>query len=259
MEKGLVSIITPAYNSEKFIEKTYESIKNQTYKNWEWLVIDDNSIDGTFEILKRLSKEDSRIRIYRNTTNLKAASSRNKGLDSSSGEYITFIDSDDLWNYKFLEKQMKKMKELSQNLVFSSYSRIDEDNLKNYGDYVVPLKVTLNDLLKTNYMSCLTVLYKKEKFKEIKFNENLKMHEDYVMWLEILKKEKEVYTNQEVLATYRIRKKSVSSNKLDNLKYMLYIFLFVEKLGIFRTIYYIIFYIYFGLKKHNYKNKREII
>lgn len=258
MKKGLVSIITPVYNSEKFIKETYESIFNQTYYNWEWIVIDDNSFDKSLDIINDLSKIDSRIILVRNQENLKAAKSRNKGLNIAKGEYITFIDSDDLWDKFFLEKQLNKMKETEQNVIFSSYRRIDEEGKKSYGNYIVPFKVTINDLLKTNYMSCLTVIYKKNKFKELKFNEELSMHEDYVMWLQILKKEKELYTNQEVLATYRIRKNSVSSNKFDNLKYMFYIFLFIEKLGVLKTIYYIIFYIYFGLKKHNYENKRKL-
>lgn len=253
MKKGLVSIITPIFNSEKFIKETYKSILNQTYSSWEWIVIDDNSSDKSLDIVKELSKNDFRIILIKNQENLKAAKSRNKGLNIAKGEYITFIDSDDLWDKFFLEKQLQKMKEFEQNIIFSSYRRVDEEGKESYGEYIVPLKITINDLLKTNHMSCLTVVYKKFFFEELRFNEELKMHEDYVMWLEILKSEKIIYTNQEVLATYRIRKKSVSSNKFKNLKYLIYIYIKVYKFSVFKILYLIICYIYFGIKKHSYK------
>ena len=253
MRQELISIITPMYNSEKFIVETYKSIESQTYSNWEWIVIDDNSSDESVNIIIELMKKDLRIKLIKNSKNLLAAKSRNKGIDSANGVYITFIDSDDLWDKNFLEKQVYKLKEKKQNIIFSSYRRISEDGNKSYGNYIVPSKVCFEDLLKTNYMSCLTVIYKKNKFQNIRFNEKLKMHEDYMMWLELLRLEKEIYTNQEILATYRIRKKSTSSNKLKNLVYMFYLFNKINKISILKTIYFLSYYVYFGLKKHNYK------
>ncbi|MGL5057301.1 MAG: glycosyltransferase family 2 protein [Fusobacteriaceae bacterium] len=250
MEKGLISIITPAYNSEKFIEETYQSIKHQTYKNWEWLVIDDNSSDKTFEILKRLSKEDLRIKIYKNTTNLRAASSRNKGLDNSSGQYITFIDSDDLWSDFFLEEQLKFLKTNKAQVVFSSYDRVSEDLNTSYGAYIVPLRIEVKDLLKTNYMSCLTTLYKVDFLKEMRFRKGLKMHEDYVMWLNFLEKVKIAYGNPKILAKYRIREESVSRKKIENLKYMFFIYREIQKYNFFKTFTCLFNYIYYGIKKN---------
>lgn len=250
MSKGLVSIITPAYNSEKYIEETYESIKHQTYKNWEWLVIDDNSTDKTFEILKNLSKKDLRIKVHRNATNLRAASSRNKGLDSSSGEYITFIDSDDLWNENFLDEQLEFLEKNKAQVVFSSYDRVSEDLNKSYGAFIVPSKILLKDLLKTNYMSCLTTLYRVDFLKEMRFREELKMHEDYVMWLDFLEKVKKAYGNPKILARYRIREKSVSRKKVENLKYMFFVYKKIKKYNSFKTFFYILNYIYYGIKKN---------
>lgn len=247
--ENLVSIITPMYNSEKYILDTYNSIKNQTYKNWEWIIIDDNSQDKSYKKALKLTENDSRIKLIKNEINLKAAKTRNKGLDIAKGEYITFIDSDDLWNNNFLEKQIYLIKEKKCNVVFASYQRKSE-NLKEFlGNYIVPECINYKDLLKTNYMSCLTVVYKKEKFNKLRFNEKLKMHEDYVLWLDLLKVGI-AYSNQEILATYRIRRGSVSRNKFKNLLYMWYIFKKVINLSTIKAIYYLGNYIYYGLKKN---------
>lgn len=247
--KDLVSIITPMYNSEKYILDTYKSIRGQTYKKWEWIVIDDNSKDKSYEKILKLAKEDPRIKVIKNKINLRAAGSRNKGLDFAKGEYITFIDSDDLWDLNFLEKQLNLIKEKKCNIVFASYQRKSEDLKEFLGNYIVPLKTTYADLLKTNHMSCLTVVYKKEKFNRLRFNEKLKMHEDYVMWLNLLK-ENIAYANREVLAIYRVRKGSVSRNKFKNLIYMYFVFRKIIRLNIIKTFYYLSNYIYYGLKKN---------
>lgn len=252
--KDLVSIITPLYNSENYILDTYNSIKNQTYKNWEWIVIDDNSKDKGYEKVLKLAENDPKIKIIKNKVNLRAAKTRNRGLDTARGEYITFIDSDDLWNNDFLEKQINLIKEKKCNIVFASYRRRNE-NLKDFlGNYIVPKKVNYKDLLKTNHMSCLTVVYKREDFISLRFNENLKMHEDYVMWLELVK-ENIAYSNQEILATYRIRQGSVSRNKFKNLLYMYFVFRKIIKLNIISTFYYLSNYIYYGLKKNKFNDR----
>lgn len=245
---GLVSIITPMYNSEKYIIDTYYSVKNQTYENWEWLVIDDNSKDESYQKILKLAEEDSRIKPMKNMMNLRAAESRNKGLDIAKGEYITFIDSDDLWSENFLERQIKLLQEKKCNVVFASYERRSEDLKEFLGNYIVPTTITYKDLLRTNYMSCLTVVYKRKEFLDARFNKELMMHEDYVMWLDLLK-ENVAYANQDVLAIYRIRKGSVSRNKFKNLIYMYFIFRKVIKLNVISTYYYLCNYIYYGLKK----------
>ncbi|MGL4308732.1 MAG: glycosyltransferase family 2 protein [Cetobacterium sp.] len=257
----LISIITPMYNSEKYILETYLSIKNQTYNNWEWIVINDCSKDNSYKIVKELEMHDNRIKVLDNKLNLLAAKSRNKGLRIATGKYITFLDSDDLWKKNFLEMQLKLLKEKKCSVVFSSYKRISEDLKMNYGNYIVPEVITYEDLLKTNYMSCLTVMFEKNKFKTIFFNENLKMHEDYIFWLELLEIEKKAYANKEVLALYRIRDGSVSRNKLKNIFYMYNALTQLNKYNKIRIIKIMSCYIYFGIKKNKslifYKNKRS--
>ncbi|WP_432205349.1 glycosyltransferase family 2 protein (plasmid) [Cetobacterium somerae] len=250
MEKGLVSIVTPIYNSEKYIEETYESIKSQTYKNWEWIVIDDCSKDSSLKLLKNISENDERVKLFVNEINLKAAKTRNKGLDKSNGEFICFIDSDDLWERNFLDEQINFIFKTKAEVVFSSYERVSENLEKSYGVYRVPSKITLKDLLKTNYMSCLTTLYRKDTLGEFRFNGDLKMHEDYVMWMNFLDKCKFAYGNNKKLAKYRIREGSVSRNKIKNLKYMFHIFFKVKQFNILKTFICLLNYIYYGLKKN---------
>lgn len=248
--KGLVSIITPMYNSEKYILETYESIKNQTYKNWEWIVIDDNSQDKSIEIVEKIKEEDQRVILLKNDKNIRAAGSRNKGLDIAKGEYITFIDSDDLWDDNFLEKQLRILNLYKINVVFSSYRRCSENLNMIIDNYIIPNRVTYKDLLKENYISCLTIIFRKTVLKGIRFNSKLKMHEDYIMWLDILEKEQVILGNQEILATYRIHKNSVSRNKIKNLIYMFFIINKIKKYNLLKTFKIICIYSYFGLKKN---------
>lgn len=250
VNQELVSIITPVYNSEEYINATYESIRNQTYTNWEWIVIDDNSQDKSHDIISKLQKKDKRIKIVKNLRNYKQAKCRNLGLKIASGNYITFIDSDDLWKNEFLEKQLKLLENKKCDVVFSSYTRIDETLKKNLGIYRVPNKITYHDLLKTNYMSCLTVMFKRDKLKNIYFDEKLIMHEDYVFWLALLKKVNFAYANQDALAFYRIRSKSVSRNKIKNLFYMYFVYRQILKFNIIKSIYYLYYYIIKGIKKN---------
>lgn len=255
MKEGMVSIITPVYNSEKYLEETYKSIKNQIYKNWEWIVIDDCSIDRSLNMLEKFQENDNRIKIIKNKENMRAATCRNIGLNISSGEFITFIDSDDLWDNDFLKKQINILNINQVNLIFSSYRRCSEDLSRIIDNYIVPKKITYKDLLKENYMSCLTVLFRKLEFSEMKFNSELKMHEDYILWLNMLEKEKIALGNQEILATYRIRKNSVSRNKVKNLIYMFFIMNKIKKYNLLKTCVIVLIYSYFGLKK----NKKILI
>lgn len=247
---NLVSIVTPSYNSEKYILETYNSIKNQTYRNWEWIIIDDCSSDRTVEIIKKEILKDNHVKLIINEKNIKAAASRNKGIEISKGDYITFIDSDDLWGNIFLEKQLNLLNKEKAHVVFSSYRRVSEDLKTNLGDYIVPEKITYKDLLKTNYMSCLTTVYKKNRFSSLRFNESLKMHEDYVMWLNLLEKEKIAYANKKVLAFYRIRENSTSRNKLKNLFYMYFVLRKIKKFSKYKSINILLNYIYYGIKKN---------
>ena len=122
--EGLVSVIMPAYNSEVFISESIQSVINQTYPNWELLVIDDASSDSTKKIAEKFSSEDSRIRFFQNSSNSGTHHSRNRGIKAASGDFIAFLDADDLWKPEKLEKQLIILSKPNIAACFSSYELI---------------------------------------------------------------------------------------------------------------------------------------
>ncbi len=244
----MVSIITPSYNSSKFIAKCIESVLSQTYKNWEMIVVDDRSPDNSNEIIQSYIKKDSRIRLIELEKNSGPAVARNRAIKESKGRYIAFLDSDDVWMEEKLQIQLSFMQENDLALTYSSYNLIDEED-NGLGEFITKERVTYSDLLKTNSIGCLTAIYDTQKIGKI-FMPDIRQKQDYGLWLQILKDIKTTKGILEPLAIYRIRKKSVSSNKLKAARYLWKIFRDVEKLNIFKSIYYFCFYIYHGVKKY---------
>ncbi|MDS1369877.1 glycosyltransferase family 2 protein [Aliarcobacter butzleri] len=250
LDEELVSIITPLYNSEKYISDTINSVLKQTYINWEMIIIDDFSSDNSFNIVKEYSDKDSRIKLIRLNKNSGVAIARNKGIREARGKYLTFIDSDDLWENNFIEKSINFMLNNNYSFIYSSYRRSDENLEKLFKDYIVPLKVNYNDLLKSNRISCLTAFININTLGKMYMNETLYSHEDYSLWLNILKKIDFAYGIQDVLATYRIRKTSLSRNKIKMAKAQWKFLREIEKLNFFKAIYYFILYSYNGIRKY---------
>ncbi|MGB4386964.1 MAG: glycosyltransferase family 2 protein, partial [Caldicoprobacterales bacterium] len=125
--EGLVSIITPAYNCEKYIGETIESVLKQSYENWELIIVDDCSTDNTKSVVEEYIKRDKRIKYYSLDVNSGAAVARTKAMELASGEYIAFLDSDDLWMPNKLEKQISFMKANNYNFTCTSYEQVDEN------------------------------------------------------------------------------------------------------------------------------------
>lgn len=221
---ALVSIITPLYNSEQFVSETIKSIINQTYKNWELILVDDCSTDSTLKIIKPFLEQYSNIRVFKNTTNEGAAVSRNKGIKNASGDYIAFLDADDLWLPEKLEKQLKFMQTHDIDVCFSSYTLIDESG-KPLHKLVKALPVlSYNKLLKSNYVGNLTGIYCSRTLGKIT-SPNLRKRQDWLLWLEAINaSDKAAKSIQEPLALYRIREGSMSSNKFNLLKYNYWVY-----------------------------------
>lgn len=215
----LVSIITPMYNSEAFIVDTINSIIAQTYTNWELLLIDDKSSDKTIEIVNRFIKKQSNIKLLENIVNSGAAITRNKGIMAAKGDYITFLDADDLWKPQKLEKQVAFMQIHNCDVSFSSYEQIDEQG-KPLNKLVKALPVlTYKKFLKSNYIGNLTGMYNTATLGKV-MSPNLRKRQDWLIWLAAVKKSKKPAQGiQESLAYYRIRENSISSNKVNLLKY----------------------------------------
>lgn len=244
----LVSIITPSYNSERFISQTIESVLAQTYQNWEMIIVDDVSLDNANKIIEEYVKKDSRIKLIKLEKNGGPAIARNKAIEVARGRYIAFLDADDIWYENKLEKQIEFMNEKKLALTYSSYDLIDEEE-NELGSFMTKDRVTYCDLLKTNSIGCLTAIYDIKKLGKV-FMPNIIKRQDYGLWLKILKKIDYIEGISEPLAKYRIMKNSVSSNKLVAAKYVWKLFREVENLGIFKSFYYFCFYVYYGVKKY---------
>ena len=249
MIKELVSIITPSYNSSKFIEETIASVQAQTYSHWEMLITDDGSTDNSFEIIKKICKKDSRIKLF-SIKNAGPAVARNNSIKHAKGKYIAFIDSDDLWMSEFLSTSIKFITK-SEGFVFSSYKRCNETTLKEqYKDFIVPENVTYMDILKTNSISCLTAFIDIEKLGK-EFMPEVLYRQDMGLWLKYLKKINYAKGIKETLAIYRIRDNSHSRNKKKLLKPQWYFYRHVENLSLVRSVYLMIVWGYRGFKKYS--------
>lgn len=212
------------FNSEVFISETINSVINQTYKNWELLLIDDGSTDNTLEIVQPFLKAHSNIKLHKNEINSGAAVSRNKGIDEAQGDYIAFLDADDLWKSNKLEVQVAFMEKEKCEVCFSSYDLINHN-----GDFlnqrVLALKVlSYSKLLKSNYIGNLTGMYKAEALGKIKAP-NLRKRQDWLLWLAAIKKSgKSAKGIQQSLAYYRIHQNSMSSNKIGLVKHNYWVY-----------------------------------
>ena len=245
----LVSIITPCYNSEKFIAETIQSVQNQTYQNWEMIIVDDGSSDQTVAIIKTLMKIDSRIHFFPLENNVGAAKARNIGINYAKGKYITFLDADDIWFTDFIANSIRTIDETGIHFVFSSYKRSNENLEFVYSDFIVPQKVIYTDILKTNSISCLTAFIDIEILGK-KTMPEINKRQDMGLWLKYLKEIPFAYGIQETMAIYRIRENSLSRNKANLLKYQWQFYREIEQLNVFRSAYYMFQWMYRGFMKY---------
>ena len=244
----LISIITPNYNASKYIAATIESVQKQTYSNWELLIVDDCSSDNSVEIIKTFQKNDARIKLLELTQNAGPAIVRNEGIKQAQGNYLTFIDADDIWLPNFIETSLKKIKE-SEGFVFASYHRFNEDLEPCYKDFIVPSKVNYADILKSNSISCLTAFIDIDKLGKFYMPEVL-YRQDMGLWLKYLKRIDVAIGIKQPLAIYRIRKKSHSRNKLNLLKHQWKFYRNVAQLSILESMYYFLCWMFFGVRKY---------
>lgn len=237
MNNSKVSIITPLYNSESFIAETIQSVISQTYNNWEMLIIDDCSKDKSSEIVKTYESLDERIKYFK--TDFPSGSPtkpRNIGIEKANGRYIAFLDSDDLWVQNKLETQLQFFEDDSVAIVFSNYEKINEQGIQNNRVIKAPKIVDYKTLLKGNVIACCTCVY--DSFKTGKLYFNNQGHEDYALWLEILKKGYFAKNTGLVSAKYRVRNASISSNKYKVIFWIYTIYRENENMSIIKSIYY---------------------
>ena len=240
----LVSIITPVFNSEKYISDSIKSVISQTYHNWELFIVDDCSNDKTFEKIKIFN--DDRIRYIKLDKNSGAAVARNKALEKVKGKYIAFLDSDDIWKPEKLEKQLTFMIDNNVGFSYTGYEILKDGKNKVIN---VPLKLTYGQFMKNTVIGTLTVMINKDIVGDIRLV-NVKKDHDSMTWAKLLREGNIAYGINESLAYYRKVEGSISNNKFmaarthwDNCRQ-------IEKLSIPRCLYYFFFYGINAVKKH---------
>jgi teichuronic acid biosynthesis glycosyltransferase TuaG len=213
-----VSIIVPAYNSEKFISDTIQSIQNQTYTNWEMIIVDDCSTDKTVEIIQEFMDNDPRIHLIKLNTNSGTGIARNTALQAVSGRYIAFVDADDLWEPEKLSKQIDFMETNNLPFTFSFYDLINEEGQPLNRRIEAPKNLSFRQLFFCNYVGNLTGIYDANALVKIGISP-IRKRQDWMVWLTILRQIKTAKPVPESLAFYRIRKNSLSTSKTALLKH----------------------------------------
>lgn len=251
---GLVSVIMAAYNAEKTIEQSINSVLNQTYPAVELLVVDDYSQDRTVKLVENIMARDNRVRLIYNKENSGVSYTRKHGLEEAKGAWIAILDSDDIWAPEKLEKQIILQKKMNADLLFTGSAFMDSDGQPIDWYLHAPSEVTYRHLLKQNVLSNSSSLVRKELYEKY-YAVGDGMHEDFAVWLGILKEGKKAYGVDETLLTYRIAKSSKSGNKIKAAKmnWNTYRYIGLNPLSAF---YYECWYVVKGLMK--YKNLKQI-
>lgn len=251
MQDGLVSIIVPVYNAGSYIEETIQMVEKQTFPNWELILVDDSSSDNSRQLIeaylqKRAARNNSaqqqRIHLIIKEQNEGAAMARNTGMEAAEGRYIAFLDADDIWMSDKLQKEMDFLREKQAAFVFSAYEFGDE-NAKGTGRIVhVPKTLTYRKALSRTVIFTTTVVLDREKIPaELLFMPVVKS-EDTAFWWKLLKNNVTAYGLDEVLAIYRRPAKSLSSNKLEAIKRIWYLYRVQEGLSLIASAYYFVFW-----------------
>ena len=250
---GLISIIMAAYNAERTIEQAVNSALNQTYPHFELLVVNDCSTDRTAELVKSIAAKDSRVRLISNVKNSGVSYTRKHGLEEARGSWIAILDSDDAWATEKLEKQINLQRRNKADLLFTGSAFMDLEGQPIDWYLHAPAEVTYRQLLKQNVLSNSSALVRKELYaKHYAVGDD--MHEDFAIWLSILKEGKKAYGVDEPLLIYRIAKSSKSGNKIKAAKMNWNTYRYVG-LNPIEASYYECWYMVNGLMK--YKNLKR--
>lgn len=248
MVDTLVSIITPAYNAEAYLQEAIASVQAQGYTNWEMIIVDDCSSDGTQRIARRAAEQDARIRYERLVSNSGAAVARNRALELARGRYVAFLDADDRWKSGKLERQLACMKENGYGFTFTGYEIIGREG---NGFIQVPKSQNYVQALKNTAIGCLTVIIDRSKSGDFQMP-NYRRGQDHLTWLMLLKGGMTAYGLNENLAEYRkTGNGSLSGNKLKALKRQWHNYRKVEGIRLLPCCYYYLCYIVNALKKHS--------
>lgn len=255
-KEELVSIITPVYNCEEFIEETIKCVIDQTYANWELLLVDDCTLDKSADIIKQYTKKDKRIKYFKLDQNSGAAVARNKALEESKGRFIAYLDADDLWKSEKLEKQVNFM--LNNNYAFTctDYEKIMEDGTSLNKIVKIPKKVDYNLFLRNTIIQTVGVMVDtKITGKELLKMPNIRRRQDAATWCQLLKAGYDCYEVPENLSYYRVVNNSLSSNKLKAIRGTWKLYRDIEKLSLIKSCRCFAGYAFNAVKKRIYVKK----
>ncbi len=235
----MVSIIVPVYNAGAYIEKTIQMVSSQTYRDWELILVDDGSRDDSVKIIERVIRSQrKRIRLIKNRGNKGAAAARNRGIDASSGRYIAFLDADDVWMKDKLEKQVAFMEETGAAFSFHAYEFGDE-NANPTGKIVhVPKVLSFKKALSRTIIFTTTVMFDTDKIDLGIIHMPQVPSEDTATWWRILKSGYMAYGLDENLAIYRRPGKSLSSNKIEAVRRIWFLYRNIADLSVMQSLFY---------------------
>lgn len=249
----LVSIITPVYNCANLIEETIKCVVDQTYTNWELLLVDDCTPDNSAKIIDKYIKKDKRIKYFKLDENSGAAIARNKALKESKGRFVAYLDADDLWKPEKLEKQVKYMLNNEYAFTCTDYEKIDEVGKSLNKIVRIPKKVDYNLFLRNTIIQTVGVMVDtKTTGKDILKMPNIRRRQDAATWCQLLKAGFDCYEVPENLSYYRVVSNSLSSNKLKAIKGTWKLYRDIEKLSLIKSCFCFVGYAYNAVKKRTY-------
>ena len=252
MENTKVSIITPSYNSKAFIRATIDSVKAQSFQNWEMIIVDDCSKDDSVSYIESIIKGDSRIKLIPLSKNVGAALARNRALEVASGRYLAFLDSDDMWEPNKLEVQLDFMITNNYAFTYSGYKVCNDSGSIIHGEITVPKSLTYRQYLSNTIIGCLTVILDSEKFDLIRMPD-LRSSHDMALWADLLKTIDRAYGIDLPLATYRLVGTSNTANKWKSSKEVWAVYRGHLRLGRLISSFYFVQYAFNAIKKRFYK------
>ena len=239
IKKDLISIIIPYYKKREYISETVNSVLNQSYRKFEILIIYDDDNLSDLNYLEKLFQSEEKIRIIKNSQTIGAGLSRNKGIQNSKGEYIAFIDADDIWKKYKLENQINFMKKKKIKFSHTTYEIIDKND-RVLGERVSRNFEKVDDLIKSCDIGLSTVILKKEIINDETKFPNLKTKEDFVLWLKILQRNISINSLNENLTSWRKLENSLSSSITQKLKDAFKVYNYYMKFNFIKSCYYVI-------------------
>lgn len=250
----------PAYNSEKYIAETIKSVQAQTYENWELIIVDDCSTDKTVNIIRKFIYHDSRIKLILLDKNQGASQARNLSLDNTTGRFISYLDSDDLWKNNKLSRQIEFMKKNKFAFCCTSYEVINDTGKRLNKLIHIPTEINYNKYLRYNILQTVGIMIDVQQVdKRLLRMPHIRIGEDAATWLQILKAGYNCYGLDENLAAYRRRKGSLSSNKLISIFYAWNLYRKIENLPFLYSVYCFIRYSLLAIYKRIYIQNKEKI